>query len=372
MPNKRKQDRDGLFERLNSPYYWASYTDVRGRRVRRSTGIRLSKEGRREAKALLAKWKLEVHREKQWDEKPSRTFDELLVLYLRATENLKRAAERDRTSAKHLYPFFSGMKLSDITGPVLNDYVVERRRVVTAGTINKEIGLLSSAINWAKKERGWEIQNPVDGRRLREPEGRIRWITQEQAEEFLKAAGHDPRAPHLVDFVRLGLHTGMRKGEMLGLDWSRVDLKEGLIYLGAEHQKNGKLGSVPLNGEARRAILTRAKFRAMHCPDSPWVFCSKDGSRVQNVKRSFATACRRAGLLDFRPHDLRHTCAAWLVQSGVSMREVAELLRHADIRVTMRYAHLAPEQVRAAVERLEQITSHSGHTESKRGWLRVV
>lgn len=63
---------------------------------------------------------------------------------------------------------------------------------------------------------------------------------------------------------------------------------------------------------------------------------------------------------------LEYTCAAWLVQAGVSIREVAELLRHSDIRITMRYAHLAPEQVRTAVERLEPLTSHSGHTESKR------
>jgi len=324
------------------------------------------------AKELLAKWKLETHREKRWDEKPSHTFDELLVRYLKATQNVKRAAARDRSSAKHLYPFFTGMLLNDITGPVVSDYIAQRRSVAAAGTINKEVGLLSSAINWAKRELGWEIQNPVDGRRPREPEGRIRWITKAEAASLLEAAANERRAPHLVDFVRLGLHTGMRKGEMLGLEWSRVDLTEGLVYLGREHQKNGKLGSVPLNGEARQAILARATYRTKYCPDSPWVFCNKDGGRIQNVKHGFATACGRAGLKNFRPHDLRHTCAAWLVQAGVSIREVAELLRHSDIRITMRYAHLAPEQVRAAVERLEPITSHSGHTESRRGWLRVV
>jgi integrase len=161
---------------------------------------------------------------------------------------------RDRTSAKHLYPFFTGMLLNDITGPVVSDYIAQRRSVAAAGTINKEVGLLSSAINWAKRELGWEVQDPVDGRRLREPEGRIRWITKAEAASLLEAATYERGAPHLVDFVRLGLHTGMRKGEMLGLEWSRVDLTEGLVYLNREHQKNGKLGSVPLNGEARQAI----------------------------------------------------------------------------------------------------------------------
>ena len=92
------------------------------------------------------------------------------------------------------------------------------------------------------------------------------------------------------------------------------------------------------------------------------MFCNNKGDRVQSVKRSFNTACRRAGLEDFHPHDMRHTCAAWLVQGGVSIREVAELLRHSDIRVTMRYAHLAPENVRAAVAALEGDVSRSGFT----------
>lgn len=97
MP-KRKQDRDGLYNRKRSPYYWASYVDASGRRVRRSTGIRFSTEGRKEAVALLAKWKLQTHRRKQWDEKPSPTFDELVVLSLKSRTPHKRDPERDRYS----------------------------------------------------------------------------------------------------------------------------------------------------------------------------------------------------------------------------------------------------------------------------------
>lgn len=156
---------------------------------------------------------------------------------------------------------------------------------------------------------------------------------------------------------------------MLELEWRRVDLRENLVYLEAHNhnQKNGKHGSVPLNTEARTAILSRARFRAEHCPSSPWVFCDEEGNRIKAVKRSFGTACKRAGIENFHIHDLRHTCATWLVQSGVSIREVAEVLRHSDIRVTMRYAHLAPDNVRAAVARLESIPeSRSGHAEESK------
>lgn len=78
------------------------------------------------------------------------------------------------------------------------------------------------------------------------------------------------------------------------------------------------------------------------------------------MKRAFGTACAAAGIEDFRIHDLRHCCAAWLVPAGVSIGAVEELLRHADIRVTMRYAHPAPETVRAAVSVLDA-ESRFGH-----------
>ena len=159
---------------------------------------------------------------------------------------------------------------------------------------------------------------------------------------------------------------------MLGLEWRRVDLQAGLIYLEGEHTKSRKRRSVPLNAEARAAIVSRARYRAEHCPDSPWVFCDATArtnadepwKHIASVKSSFASACERAGITDFRVHDLRHTCAAWLVSSGVALQAVRDLLGHSTIKVTERYAHLAPENVRAAVEVLAP-RSHFGHTSEK-------
>jgi len=125
--------------------------------------------------------------------------------------------------------------------------------------------------------------------------------------------------------------------------------------LGADDQKNGRLGSVPLNKAAQEAILSRARFRATHCPASPWVFCNRKGERIASVKKSFASAVKRAGILHCTPHDLRRTCASWLVQARTPIQEVARLLRHADIQVTMNvYAHLMPDQLRGTVETLDR------------------
>ena len=186
------------------------------------------------------------------------------------------------------------------------------------------------------------------------------------------AARTEPKAPHLPDFILLGLNTGMRRGEMLGLDWECVDLESRLMSLGAARQKNGRPGSVPLNKEAYAAIQARAEFRRANCPSSPWVFCDRRGIRIRSVKRNFASACRKAGLEDFHQHDLRHTCAAWLVQAGVPLIEVRELLRHSTIQMTERYAHLAPHNVRAAVAALDSYSSQSGHAGATEGSGGVV
>ena len=144
-----------------------------------------------------------------------------------------------------------------------------------------------------------------------------------------------------------------------------------LIYLGANDQKNGKLGSVPLNQVAREAILSRAQFCAEHSPDTPWVFCRKNGTRIASIKTGFRHAVERAGLENVHPHDLRRTFGSWLVQAGVDIRRVSELMRHSDIKVTASvYAHLAPGDLMTAVAVLDTLgkgtsVSRSGFTLSE-------
>jgi hypothetical protein len=113
--SKRKQDLDGIYERSDSAFYWASYTDANGARVRCSTGIRKSVEGKREAEALIAKWRLEVHRSRHWGEQPSRTFEELMLDYLKATAQDKKpwGHRRDRDAIRHLRRYFTVVSLQE-------------------------------------------------------------------------------------------------------------------------------------------------------------------------------------------------------------------------------------------------------------------
>lgn len=342
------------YRRKDSPYWWIKYTDASGKPTYESTGT----TDLEEAKALEAKRRLEVHQQKKWGCKPEHCFEDLMVRYINATRDEMRSPERVGYAVTRLRGFFAGRIVEQLRRSDVSAYIEARKLDrVSPATINRELDVFSAAINYASRRWDWEISNPCSGMSLREPEGRVRWISRSEADALILEAGKDARSPHLADFIRLALNTGCRKSELLELSWDRVDLHSNRLFLEPEHTKSGKRRVVPLSEEARKALLGRARFRAEHCPDSPWVFSHVDGERVQFMQKGFQAACRRAGITNFRVHDLRHTCASWMVQQGVPLLEVAGVLGHSSIEMTQRYAHLAPEHLKAAVGALDQLRS---------------
>ena len=285
------------YRRKDSAVWWISFTAPDGQRIRRATGT----ADRKEAIALEAKWKLEVFRQRQWDAPPPRRFEELMLAYLNATRD-KRTAAKDRERVRlHLRRFFGERIMNELSAKDVRQYIALRQsEEVSNATINREIALLSAAINYANREWDWDLPNAARGLKLKEAEGRVRWLSDEEAETLMRTAASEVRAPHLVDFIQLALNTGCRAGELLGLEWRRVDWTNKLFYLEADHTKSGKRRSVPLNQAAREALLNRQRFRAKYCPATDWVFCKKDGKRIESIRYSFMTACRRAGIKDFR------------------------------------------------------------------------
>ena len=160
------------------------------------------------------------------------------------------------------------------------------------------------------------IENPcIKAEAPKDPKGRVRWLTHEQAKPLLQVAGNPVdrkgrslssqyKSPVLRDFIELALNTGCRKSELLNLEWDHVDLSTRLLYL--EQTKSRQWQTVPINEDARRVLVQRMRLRDEVCPETPLVFFhltsafnAKVGDKVKSVRKAFATACRRVGITDF-------------------------------------------------------------------------
>ena len=152
-------------------------------------------------------------------------------------------------------------------------------------------------------------------------------------------------ADHLKPMVLVSLNTGIRWGELASLAWDSVDMKKSLITVVGDKAKSGKTRHVPLNSIAMNA-LTDWKEQS----SGEVVFPGRDGKKtLDNVNKSWKAVLDAAQIKNFRWHDMRHHFASWLVMAGVDLNTVRELLGHSDLKMTLRYAHLAPEHKAAAV-----------------------
>lgn len=340
------------YKRKDSEFWWITFTAADGRRVRRSAETR----NKAEASALEQKLRADTWKEREWGVLAPRSYEEVVVPYLQNAAQHQRSYNTTVDRFKNLTPFFAGKTMNTLKGLDISDYTRHRLgEGASEATINRELSALSAAINHANVEFEWNLPNPTKGRKLKEPEGRDRWLTKAELAALVRQASTQRHGDLLADFILLAVNTGCRKEEMLGLEWRRVDFANRLIHLAGEQTKSGKRRSVPINAGAMEALRGRAAFRAEHCPASPWVFARATGERAKSVRTGFAKACLEAGIDDFDIHDLRHTCASWMVSAGVPLADVKEVLGHSSIAMTERYAHLAPGRIADAVRALDGV-----------------
>lgn len=364
MPHKRK----------GSPYWWTKITPPGGgTAIRRSTGT----VDFREAKALEAKWRSELYQQNAWGKSPEHTFAEVAAEFLSASQQ-KRTFEDIQRRVGRLYDHFGpDVVMEEMAGKDVREFIAARQADgVKPATINRELSILSAMINHAIEQLEWPMSNPVRGRKLKEPEGRVRWITHNEADRLVAAAKTQRSGERLADFIILGLNTGARMNELLKMSWSRVDFDNALLHLEGEDTKSAKRRSVPLNDAALAALKRRWVWVSQNCPYSEWVFAKANGERLGCIRQGFKSACAAARIKNFRIHDLRHTCASWMISEGVPLMDVKEVLGHSTVKMTEKYAHLAPHRARDAVNQLGKRTTgstpaevvqesqtQSGHTE---------
>jgi integrase len=215
----------------------------------------------------------------------------------------------------------------------------------SASTVNRELEVLRMLLN---KALAWELilRNPAAGMEaLPESNGYKRFLSVDEAGRLLCKC-----SLHLRPIVLCALETGMRRGEILGLRWQDIDFERRLIYVGKT--KTGLSRYVPISSRLHKDLSKQP--RRLGC-EFVFVGESKIGivdKPFHDVRTSFANACRRAGIENFRFHDLRHTAASHMVMAGVPLKTVAEILGHTTTAMTERYAHLLPEHKLRAVEML--------------------
>ena len=215
----------------------------------------------------------------------------------------------------------------------------------TDATVNRHMAclrhLFTKAAEWQLVER-----SPFEkGKSLnfKESNQRIRYLSEDEIGRLLVEC-----PLHLQRIVICAIQTGMRRGEILSLKWNQV--RNGFIYLAKTKSKAPR--QIPINDELEDLFKEIRKDQHLR---SEYVF-TYQGERVREVKTSFRAACRRAGIENFRFHDLRHTAASHLVMRGVDLKTVQELLGHKTISMTLRYSHLAESHKRDAINRLNGLT----------------
>jgi integrase len=154
---------------------------------------------------------------------------------------------------------------------------------------------------------------------------------------------------HLKPMVLLALNTGMRRGELFSLRWADVDLHAKMITVRASSAKSGQTRRIPLSPEAITILTAWHKRQEGH---HGLVFPGMSGDRLTNINKSWGALIKAAKIDGFNFHDLRHSFASKLVQVGIDLNTVRTLLGHSEIATTLIYAHLAPDNLRAAVEKL--------------------
>lgn len=277
----------------------------------------------------------------------------------------------------------------DLSMPTLTPWLVEKWKAkrlqsgIRAATINRDLvalkAMLTKAVEWQVIDTHPLAQ--VKPLKL-DTKGRVRYLSEVEERRLRKAltdretrvrtervSGNQWRAErslelfpdlsdvafvdHLQPMVLLVMNTGLRRGELFNLQWPDIDLITRVLTVEGSGSKSGQTRHIPLNNEAVD-VLTRWKAQST---GQGYVFPAVDGGRLTDIKTAFSRLLESAQIDAFRFHDFRHHFASRLVMAGVDLNTVRELLGHANLDMTLRYAHLAPEHKAAAVALLNQAAS---------------
>ena len=322
-----------LRRRKGSPY-WQIRFQLAGREIRVSSGT----ADRAAAEQLEEELRRRYWRQVKLGEKHYTWED--AVERLRAEDSDKRSWERTERALSRLSRFLAGASLLEINRDNVLRIRELRRRQVSASTVNRELAVLRHLLNrcvtdWAMLDSAPKV--PLFRLERQEP----RWATREQIHALLSKL-----PSHLRDMALLACATGLRRSNIAGLEWSRVDLERATAFIPASQAKGRRAIVVPLNADALSVL---EGWRGKH---ERYVLVFRKRAPIKQVStRRWREACKTVGLEGFRFHDLRHTWASWQVQAETPLSHLQELGGWASFSMVQRYAHLSPAHLRQYADR---------------------
>jgi len=327
---------------LRGRIWWVRYV-YQGQLIRQSIGPdrRLAEQALQAIRGDIVRGAFRLRRVEE-----RRTFTEMVDEYI-AEKAAKRSLLRDKMSFGHLIPVFGKKALHLIARRDIETYARGRAIKVKGATVNRELALLKHLFNIAI-EKGYTDHNPVKGfKKYPEAPWRYKFFFSEPEIGKLISAS----APHLRSILAIAFGTGLRKGDILKLKWSEVDLDRGIISI--RMQKTGEPVEIPL------IPLIQDLLRQMksHASGSHFVFSlGSSGQGIRDIKTAFRAALRRSGLgaKGYRFHDIRRTFARMLYNQGVILTKIQRLLGHKSVLTTERYLGVKFEEAREAILTLDE------------------
>lgn len=323
-----------LFKRGST--WWVDVIAPNGERIRRTTGT----DSKTLAQEFHDNLKAELWRVSKLGDRPRRTWNEAVVRWLKEQAH-KATIETDKIHLRWLDPYLTGKCLDSISRSMI-DKITEARisEDVSNATVNRMLEVLRAILRRCANEWEWMDKAPMV-RMLKEPTRRIRYLNREEANNLIAELPE-----HLADMVAFSLATGLRRSNVTGLHWAQVDLERRIAWIHADQAKARKAIPVPLNSAAAEIIRKNMGKHQNH------VFSYRGKPVTQVSTKAWYAALERAGIQDFRWHDLRHTWASWHVQHGTPLFALQEMGGWESPEMVRRYAHLAADHLSPYAERL--------------------
>lgn len=316
--------------------WWIDVAAPNGERIRQSSGT----PNKALAQEYHDRLKAELWRLAKLGEKPRRTWNDAVVRWLKESGD-KATIGSDRIHLRWLDRHLNGKSLDTISRALV-DRITDAKLAegVSNATVNRVLEVLRAVLRRCVNDWEWLDRAP-QVRMLKEPTRRIRFLDRAEAQKLLACL-----PAHLADMAAFTLATGLRRANVTGLLWSQVDLERRLAWIHPDQAKARKAIAVPLNAEA---VLVLQRWRGKH---PTRVFCFRGRPVVQVSTKAWYSALQRAGIDDFRWHDLRHTWASWHVQNGTPLYALQELGGWESPEMVRRYAHFSAEHLAPFADRL--------------------